>query len=68
MKRTSRDRQRHVGEPCTICNNGENMFCSFTALSSVRRMAAGDRDTAAATGAERLESSESVGRSAKSRS
>ncbi len=68
MKRTRRDRQQHAGEPCTICNNGENIFCTFTALSSVHRMAAGDRETAAATGAERLGSSESVGRSAESRS
>ncbi len=39
-------------------------ICYLTALSSVRRMAAGVRKTAAAAGAERLESGESAGREA----
>ncbi len=39
-------------------------ICYLTALSSVRRMAAGVRKTAAAAGAERLERGESAGRSA----
>ncbi len=70
MKNIHGDRQRHTGEPCTSYSYGTAFATtarrnsSFTALSSVRRMVAGDRETAAAAGTERLESSESVGRSA----
>ncbi len=56
MKHTPCDHQRRAGEPSTSDSYGvafatrREMFCSFTALSSIRRMAVGDRETVTAAG------------------